>query len=129
MSDLSFWAIDNLAKADQPEFAEIKLSPSFGLGRHDCVAELDYRVTGLQILASAETPAPDIFVGLIVPYRSEEQGTQTFAADSLSLHVSSSNEGVKTTQRDIVLNGADLSTLLDMAVAYAAARRRDRDRR
>lgn len=113
LSDLSLWAVDTLAKASQPEFAEIKLSPRFRSGKHEYEAEVEYGVTNLHILAWGGTPSTSISASRITPDGTEEQITQTFVADTLSMNFSSSDDGVKTTQTAIVVDGADLSVVLE----------------
>ena len=110
---MSLWAVDTLAETDQPEFAEIKLSPSFRSRRNKYEAEVGFGVTNLHILAWAVTPATSITASRMTPDGAEEQISQTFAADTLSINFSSGDEGVETTQSAVVVDGADLSVVLE----------------
>ena len=118
LSELSLWAVDTMSDSTPPEFAELPLKPAFRGSKGKYEAEVGYGVKSLHILAWASLPPASILATQIMPEGEEKEITTTFVADHMSFRSSTSPDGTKTSQTQLILDGADLTKVTEQDAEF-----------
>ena len=118
LGKLSLWAVDTMSDSTPPEFAELPLKPAFRGSKGKYEAEVGYGVKSLHILAWASLPPASILATQIMPEGEEKEITTTFVADHMSFRSSTSPDGTKTSQTELILDGADLTKVTEQDAEF-----------
>ena len=118
LGKLSLWAVDTMSDPTPPEFTELPLKPAFRGSKGKYEAEVGYGVKSLHILAWASLPPASILATQIMPEGEEKEITTTFVADHMSFRSSTSPDGTKTSQTELILDGADLTKVTEQDAEF-----------